>query len=780
MKLFIVESPGKIAKLSKILGKEYLVKASFGHFRDLDKKKMSIDFDNGFAPIYVVTKPEVARELKKAMSKSEDCIYIAADLDMEGEAIGQHIYEYLKPGSYKRVVYGSITRDAVLKAVRNAGKLDQNLVDAQKARRILDRIFGYMISPVLQRRLGGKLSAGRVQSVATKIILDKENEIISFVNENEDASSFRVSADFRGIKCSLHSTTQESAPYKSKPTALSKPDKKVKRILSLMRDAKYRVVSVKNKESVRNPSPPFETSTLQQEANRRMGLGVETTMKLAQLLYDSGYITYMRTDSLTISKEGHADLKEVIKELYGKSEYQYRQYETKAAGAQEAHEAIRPTDPSIRSLKKKIDNPAACRLYRLIWQRTVASQMKPATIDVCTIQIESDDPIEYKEARLFFQSQIEKVIDPGFMAVYVEALDEHEEKEVTDPEIEPPTEGSRIKMTEIIAKEEYARAPPRYTEATMVKTLHKLGIGRPATYVNTIKQIINRGYVELRDVKGVKKTISVYAVKAGDDEISCQENEIYVGQEKKKLCPTPLGRTVTEFLEKHFAEMMDYQFTAKMESELDAIAKGKKQWDRVVGKYHSRLKPVVDEQMKAPFDRPERYLGKAEGVKYYALKTKYGPAVKKDTDPKPAYASIPEPLTEETINLKQALKLFVYPKALGEYKGEMIELRRGKYGFYLNWKETNHQTENGETTLEEAIAKIKEAESNNYGVFELTENNKKITVTALKGQYGNYLRVISASRKWNCPIPRGTDPKTLTKASIKALLSAHLQKKKRK
>jgi DNA topoisomerase I len=778
MKLFVVESPGKITKISKILGEGYVVKASRGHFRDLDNKKMSIDIDNDFAPIYVITKPDVARELKRAMNKV-DCLYIASDLDMEGEAIGQHIYDYLQPRSYKRVVFNAITRDAILKAIKVAGELDQHLVDAQKARRILDRLFGYMISPVLQRRLGGKLSAGRVQSVAAKIILDKEDEIISFVDENENASSFRVTADFQNVKCSLHTTTQKTSPYKSILTALSKPNKNVKKILGQMRDAKYRVVSVKSKESIRNPSPPFETSTLQQEANRRMGLSVKTTMDLAQLLYNAGYITYMRTDSLSISKEGHKDLKSIIKELYGKSEYQYRQYETKSSGAQEAHEAIRPTDPSIQSLKKKLDNPVACRLYRLIWQRTVASQMKAATVDVCTIQIEPTEIIEYQDARIFFQSQIEKIIDPGFMAVYVEALDEEEVKVENDKNLKPPEEGARIKMTEITAKEEYARAPPRYTEATMIKTLQKLGIGRPSTYVNTIKHIINRGYVELKDVKGVKKTISIFSVKADQEEIECQEDTVYVGQEKKKLCPTPLGRTVTEYLAEHFVEMMNYQFTAKMESELDAIAKGEKRWTRVVGRYYARLKPVVDELMKAPFERPERYIGKAEGIKYYALKTKYGPAVKKDIDPKPVYASITEPLTEETINLKEALKLFVYPKALGEYKGEMIELLKGKYGFYFKWNGNSYQTDNGDITLEESIVKITEAAANNFGIFELSEGGKKITVTALKGQYGNYLKVVTSTKKWNCPIPRGTDPKKLTKMGIKAILQAHVKKKRR-
>jgi DNA topoisomerase I len=782
MNLFVVESKGKIAKISKILGKGYVVKASYGHVRDLDKNSMSIDFDNDFAPIYVVTKPEIVSDLKRSM-KGVDCLYIASDLDMEGEAIGQHLYDILKPKKYKRVVFNSITKETILTAIKQAGVLDKNLVDAQRARRILDRLFGYMISPVLGRNLGGKLSAGRVQSVATKIIVDKEKEIEAFVNVNESSSSFRVTAQFENkLSSVLHLAKNNKLPYTSSVAALSKPDKNVVRLLGKMSKSTFKVVSVKNAESIRKPSPPFETSTLQQEAHRKFGMSVKTTMTTAQMLYDGGFITYMRTDSITISEEGHAGIKKVIVEKYGAKDYNYTQYATKSASAQEAHEAIRPTDPSIMSVAKEIDNALAIKLYKLIWQRTIASQMKPAKIDVCTIQI-SISKIKEDVPHYFFQSQIENIIYPGFMKVYVESKDEPADGSnssgvTTDFKGRVPKEGSKIAMLEITAKEEFARAPPRYTEASMIKTLKKLGIGRPSTYANTITTIIKQEYVQISDVPGVKKVIAKYTVGPTDPDdkvqIEKEDIEINVGKENKKLIPTKLGIRVTEYLVENFPDMMDYQFTAKLETELDKIAEGSAKWNKVVKKYYDKLEPIVTKLKSQTIEKVERYVGKIDGFKVYATKTKYGPVVKKMIEGvKPLMASIPSPLTEKTVTLKDAIKLFEYPKILGDHDGQSVLLKKGKFGLYIAHGGKNYQMkEQKEITLKEATALIKTSTDNTLGSFTIGPN----AVTILNGQYGPYLRVVNSKRKWNCPLPKDINVKKLTKSQIETVMKNRSQR----
>ncbi|XWV25340.1 topoisomerase I [Tupanvirus deep ocean] len=792
--LFIVESPGKIAKISKILGKNYLVKASVGHFRDLDNKSMSIDFENNFEPIYVITKPDVVKNLKSAM-RNCDMVYIASDLDKEGEAIGQHLYDVLKPSNYKRLVFNAITKEAILNSIKNAGKINKDLVNAQKARRILDRLYGYLISPILQKQIGGSLSAGRVQSVAAKIVIDKENEIKQFMENNENSTYFKINGIFSSLKAGLFEATDKEdvfetdEAYNGKTAQIpllntSNPNTKVINFMKKCLKSQFMVHSVGDKISIRHPSPPFETSTLQQEANRKFGMSVDTTMKIAQKLYEGGYITYMRTDSVEISPEGHKEIKKVIEDQYGKEYYQKTVYKNKSANAQEAHEAIRPTHPDLLSLENEVSDELQIKLYKLIWQRTIASQMKPAKVNITTIQINISKYIEEKIDNPFyyFQSQIEKIIFPGFMKVYIESVDDAEDDEtMKDFKGKIPKKGDKLTMEEIIAKQEYKRPPPRYSEASLVKTLKKLGIGRPSTYVNTIKTIMAREYIKIGNIPGVKKEITTYTIRSENKKHIMQVFEengtVQLGKENKKIIPTNLGITVNDFLVENFSEMMDYKFTAKMEEELDAISNGEKVWYKVVKKFHDKLAPIVEEwsKKKGMTKAEDKLLGTdSDGNEIFATKTKYGPAVKKQIDGKFVYAKISEPLTLEKIKLKDAVKLFEYPKQLGKHDGKDILLHKGQYGFYLSYDKQNYSIsddKNSDLSLKEAIKIIQAKKANNIAEFVVTENKKKIKATVLNGQYGPYIQVLRGKKKINYPVPRNLDPTKLTDEKVLDIIS---------
>ncbi|XWV26601.1 topoisomerase I [Tupanvirus soda lake] len=794
--LFIVESPGKIAKISKILGKNYLVKASVGHFRDLDNKSMSIDFDNNFEPIYVITKPDVVKNLKSAM-RNCDMVYIASDLDKEGEAIGQHLYDVLRPSNYKRLVFNAITKEAILNSIKNAGKINKDLVNAQKARRILDRLYGYLISPILQKQIGGKLSAGRVQSVAAKIVIDKENEIKEFMENNENSTYFKVNGIFSSLKAGLFQVTDKDddifetdEAYNGKTAHMpllntSNPNSKVITFMKKCLKSQFVIHSVGDKISTRHPSPPFETSTLQQEANRKFGMSVDTTMKTAQKLYEGGYITYMRTDSVEISPEGHKEIKKVIEEQYGKEYYQKTVYKNKSANAQEAHEAIRPTHPDLLSLEDEISDELQIKLYKLIWQRTIASQMKPAKVNITTIQINISKYLEEKidNPFYFFQSQIEKIIFPGFMKVYIESIDDAEEDEtMKDFKGKIPKKGDKVIMEEVVAKQEYKKPPPRYSEASLVKTLKKLGIGRPSTYVNTIKTIMNREYIKIGNIQGVKKEITSYTIRSENKkhimQVFEENSTVQLGKENKKIIPTNLGITVNDFLVENFPEMMDYKFTAKMEEELDAISNGDKVWHKVVKKFHDKLAPIVEEWSKKKglaAKTEDKLLGTdSDGNEIFATKTKYGPAVKKQIGEKFVYAKISEPLTLEKIKLKDAVKLFEYPKLLGKHDGKDIMLHKGQYGFYLSHDKQNYSLGEDKKTdigLKEAIKFIQSKKANNIAEFVVIENKKKIKATVLNGQYGPYIQVLRGKKKVNYPVPRNLDPSTLTDVKVSEIIS---------
>ncbi len=794
--LVIVESPNKIKKISSFLGKNYIVKASVGHFRDLDPKKMSIDFENKFEPIYVILKPDVVKNLKSGM-RNISKVYLAADPDREGEAIAQSIYDTLKPKNYHRLKFNAITRDAVLSAIKNAGKIEKNLVNAQKARRVLDRLFGYLISPILQRQIGGKLSAGRVQSVTVRIAIDKENEIKNFLDKNSNSSSFKVSGRISDLKSTLYESTDKNpftikTAYHGKIAQIAlmdsdKPHNLVTKFLNKCLKSEFHVHSIDEKMSTRSPSPPFTTSTLQQEANRKFGMSIDATMKTAQKLYEGGFITYIRTDSVEISEEGHKHIKKIIEQEYGKEYYQKNIYKNKSASSQDAHEAIRPTHPDLINLENEVQDAYQIKLYRLIWQRTIASQMKPAKIKVMTIQITISKYLEEKiNPYYYFQSQIETIIFPGFMRVYIESVDDAiEDDNNIDFKGKIPKINSKVYMEQIVAKQEYMRPPPRYSEASLVKKLENLGIGRPSTYVNTIKTILAREYIKIGDVPGIKREITTYSIESENKkhimEIFQDTDTVLLGKESKKIIPTSLGVTVNDFLLANFPEMMDYKFTADMETKLDDIAAGTKVWYKVIQSFYDKLEPIINELSKknnVP-QSSEKLLGlDSDGNEIFATKTKYGPVVKRRSGDKFVYSKIPESLDLETIKLSDAIKLLVYPKILGKYKSNDVVLQRGSYGFYIQYNGTNYSNDQGENiNLEKAIELIKTKQSNNIAEFNIKQGKKMIRTVVLKGPYGYYIQAQNGKTKKNYPIPKNINVEKITEKEINEIISQKNAKK---
>lgn len=792
--LCILESPGKISKISQILGKNYICKASKGHFRNLHEKNMSIDFDNNFEPIYVITKPDVVKNLKSSMNNI-DMVYIASDMDMEGEQIAQSVYDVLRPKKYKRLRFNAITKDAIMDSIKNAGKIDKNLVGAQKARRVLDRIYGYQISDILRNQIGKGVTGGRVQSIAAKIVIDKENEIKNFMDKNSDSSYFKVNGCFSKMKATLYESIDKKAyniktEYKGKIAHLlladsDTPNSQVIAFMKKCLKSEFLVHVIFDKISSRSPSPPFTTSTLQQEANRKFGMLVDTTMKIAQKLYEGGYITYMRTDSVEISKEGHEEIKKVIEKEYGKEYYQKNVYKNKAVNAQNAHEAIRPTHPDVLSLENEMDDNQQIKLYKLIWQRTIASQMKPAQIKITNIQISISKYLEEKsDLFYYFLSQIENIIFPGFMKVYIESVDDTND---TDNEITKNigvnvnlAMDEKLIMEQVIAKQEYLKPPPRYSQASLVKKMEELGIGRPSTTVTIIKTIMDREYVETKNVPGIKKDITTYTIKSKNKkhimEIFEDDGTILLGKEANKLVPTNLGVTVNDFLIENFLEMMDYKFTAKMEEELDSIADGNKIWYKVVQKYYDKLHPIVEKlsQKKSIIKSSEKLLGEDDGNEIIATKTKFGPVARKKIGTEVFYAEIEKPLTLENIRLQDAIKLFEYPKILGQHEGTNVLLKKGKFGIYISYDNTNYAI--GENTsdiskinLKKAIKIIQTKNLNNLAEFNIAE--KKIRAIVINGKFGPYVQIIKGKTKSNYPIPKNLDPKKLTKENILEIIS---------
>jgi len=761
--LVIVESPAKAKTIEKFLGKDFRVVSSFGHIRDLSKKNLGIDIKNNFEPDYEVPKEKakVVSELRKAASDSKN-IWIASDEDREGEAIAWHLASVLKLDllTTRRIVFHEITREAISDAIENPRKVDMNLVNSQQARRILDRLVGFEISPVLWKKVQPSLSAGRVQSVAVRLIVEREREIISFESE----SAFRVTAIFN-----IDSAKGENSTLRAEASKRFPDEKEALKFLQLCIDSKYSIGNISIKPGTRSPAPPFTTSTLQQEAYRKLGFSVAQTMAVAQKLYEAGRITYMRTDSTNLSNLALVKSREMITSEFGEKYSKTRQFKTKSKGAQEAHEAIRPA---------YLDNPTTTgsqnekKLYELIWKRTVASQMADAVIEKTSISIDmSNSPVT-------FQANGEVIKFDGFLKVYAESSDQ----ENTDEDryvIPPVTKGMPLSYNNITATQKFTMPPPRYTEASLVKKLEELGIGRPSTYAPTISTIQNRGYVSREDRPGEKRQIKIITLHQGKFANS-NKTEI-TGKEKSKLFPQDIGMIVNDFLIENFSEIVDYNFTAEVEEQFDEIALGNLKWTGMIEKFYSPFhKTVTNTLEKKERKTGVRSLGNhpETGEPVTVRMGRFGPVAQigdSGNEEKPRYASLSKNQLLETITLDEALNLFRLPRSLGEYDGGDMVVGIGKFGPYVRFKSKFYSLKKGvddpyTVTFDRAVEII----------LEKNENDKKKVlkdfgdIMLLNGRYGPYL----VKDKQNYRLPKGTDAEKLTKEDCSKIIENSEKTKK--
>src|SRR5438477_1325157 len=760
--LLIVESPAKAKTIEKILGKNFEVKSCYGHIRDLEKAGMGIDIEKNYKPTYIVPpeKQKVVNDLKK-LSKRSDEVWLATDEDREGEAISWHLCEVLglDPKKTKRIVFHEITKPAIQNAVQNPRTVDMNLVNAQQARRILDRIVGFELSPVLWRKISmrNNLSAGRVQSVAVRLIAEREREINAFTAQ----SSFKVEAWF-----TAKDSNDKNISFKAEGAKYSAAEDAESFLKSCI-GAKYRVTDIQVKPARRSPAPPFTTSTLQQEASRKLGYGVSRTMLLAQRLYENGHITYMRTDSVNLSNTALSDITKTVKGMYGGQYHQFRKYKTKSESAQEAHEAIRPTYTSHTT----VNDPDAKRLYELIWKRTMACQMADAELERTIAKIN----ISTNQQELTAQGEVLKF--DGFLKVYREDRDEDELSEDDTEGILPPlVVGQHLPLKEMKAIERLSRPQPRYTEASLVKKLEELGIGRPPTYAPTISTILKRGYVEKRDKEGTRRDYRV--LELINDKITKSTEQETTGAEKSKLFPTDLGLVVTDFLKQYFDDIMDYGFTARIEEEFDEVAEGKMKWNDMIDDFYNPFKKDVEKTIEtAERVKGERELGTdpISGKPIVARMGRFGPMVQigvADENDKPHFAALKKGQSIETITLAEALDLFKLPLTLGEYEGKEVYVNMGRFGPYVKWGEDFISLPRGEDPLEvdmeravELINQKKEADAP-IAMFEGKP------VTRGKGRFGPYI-------KWNdmfINVPRRYDFDALSQKEIKELIEAKVKK----
>ncbi|KAF2510108.1 type I DNA topoisomerase [Flavobacterium zhairuonense] len=662
--LVIVESPAKAKTIEKFLGSDFQVESSYGHIADLPSKEIGVDVENGFKPKYEVSPDKKALVTKlKSLSKNAETVWLASDEDREGEAISWHLAEELKLDTKKtkRIVFHEITKSAILKAIDNPREIDYNLVNAQQARRVLDRLVGYELSPVLWRKIKGGLSAGRVQSVSVRLIVEREREIQSF----NAVATYSIVAEF---------VNEAGKAFKAKLPKNFNTKKEAEDFLNKNIGSKYKVADLETKPTKKSPTAPFTTSTLQQEAARKLYLPVGITMQLAQRLYEAGLITYMRTDSVNLSKDAMDAAEAEIIKSYGKEFSKPRTFANKSKGAQEAHEAIRPTDMSRHSVN--IDRDQA-RLYDLIWKRTLASQMSDAQLERTNVKIEADNHSE------IFTASGEVLLFEGFLKVYLEGHDDDEEEQ--EGMLPALKVNEKLANNYITATERYSRPPARYTEASLVKKLEELGIGRPSTYAPTISTIINRNYVEKGTLEGVERNytqLTLQNSKVGEKVL--KEN---IGSDKGKLVPTDIGTIVTDFLVKNFGNILDYNFTAKVEQDFDEIAEGNIDWAKMMQDFYNQFHPNVKEvEANAERESGERILGKdADGRQVSVRLGKFGPMAQigeaDDEDKK--FASLMADQNIGNITLEEALNLFLLPKSLGEYKGEEVEVNNGRYGPYV-------------------------------------------------------------------------------------------------
>jgi DNA topoisomerase-1 len=737
--LLIVESPAKAKTIEKILGDEFEVRSCYGHIRDLEKNDMGIDMKNHFAPRYMVPseKEKVVKELKSMTKKAKE-VWLASDEDREGESISWHLAEVLglDPKKTKRIVFHEITAPAIKKAVANPRLINMDLVDAQQARRILDRIVGFELSPVLWRKIGMQksLSAGRVQSVAVRLIAEREREINHFIPE----SVFKVSALFSALDINKKKVKFKAEGPQKLTTAGA-----AEKFLNECKGAKYTVKDITVKDGKRTPSAPFTTSTLQQEASRKLGYSVSKTMLLAQKLYESGKITYMRTDSISLSETAIDAIKAEINSSFGEKYYQPRKFKNKNENAQEAHEAIRPSYMN----ESKVDDADTNRLYELIWKRTIASQMSDAQFEKTTAKIE----ISTNKDTLTASGEVMKF--DGFLKVYLEGkddddLDEEAELGEGDESLLPPlAKGQVLEFISMTGLERFSRPASRYTEASLVKKLEELGIGRPSTYAPTITTIMKRNYVEKREKEGVKRIYQILSLNPKDEIKSENASEI-TGAEKNKLSPTDLGLVVTDFLKLHFEKVMDFGFTAKIEGQFDEIADGKLKWSKMLENFYQPFHETIEYTLEtAERAKGERELGfdAITSKKVIARMGRYGPMVQighQDEEEKPRFAKLKASQSIETISFDEAMELFKLPRALGLFEEEEVSVNIGRFGPYAahskKFYSLNKEMDPYTVTLEELTPMIAEKrKAKDERTIKVFEKEK---IQLLRGPYGPYIK----------------------------------------
>ena len=747
--LVIVESPAKAKTIEGYLGKDFVVKSSFGHVRDLAKKGIAIDIEHDFQPNYEVSadKKAIVAELKK-LAKEAETVWLATDEDREGEAISWHLYETLnlEKKDTKRITFNEITKSAILKAIDNPRKINKELVDAQQARRVLDRIVGFELSPVLWKKVRPSLSAGRVQSVAVRLIVDREKDI----NKHNSESFFRVNANFSATKGKIKA--ELSKQLTSEKQAID--------LLNACKGADFVIDDVQQKPATKSPTAPFTTSTLQQEASLKLGFSVSRTMSVAQRLYEAGKITYMRTDSVNFSETALTSAKEEIERAYGKEYSNPTKYKTKSSNAQEAHEAIRPTEFFTHSIEGDRDDE---RLYDLIWKRSIASQMSNAKLERTTIKIVSNSISEH------FQAKGEVIKFDGFLKVYLESdVDQDDDEDDEDGLLPDVKAGEKVNSDEITATERFSRPPSRYAEASLVKKMEELGIGRPSTYAPTISTIQKRGYVEKNEREGNERKYLVK--KLVKNELIEEVRTETTGKEKNKLSPTDIGIVVTDFLSEHFERIMDYNFTAKVEEEFDEIAKGLIQWTEMLHKFydpfHKNVEDTLEHSERATGER-ELGIHPVSGKKIIARIGRFGPMIQVGDElvdgEKPQFASLQKDQSQsiETISFEEALELFKMPRTLGEFEELVVKANVGRFGPYIQHGKIFASIPKEESpmniTFERAVEIIlekRESDANKL-IKSFTEEED---MQLLNGRWGPYLKI----GKNNFKLPKGAEAEKLT------------------
>ena len=761
--LVIVESPAKAKTIEGYLGKDFVVKSSFGHIRDLAKGDKAIDKENNFTPKYEVSedKKKIITDLKKSM-KGTEMVWLATDEDREGEAISWHLVEALnlKPKNTKRIVFHEITKAAILKAIENPREVDEDLVNAQQARRILDRIVGFDLSPVLWKKVKPGLSAGRVQSIGVKIIVNREREIEAHI----PSSKFRILGEF---------TTEAGKNLKAECKTRYKTEDEVDAFLKECALSTHSIKSLETKPAKKKPTAPFTTSTLQQEAFRKLGFSVSRTMGVAQKLYEAGRITYMRTDSVNLSDQALDGAAGAIRSAYGDAFCERRTFTNKSKGAQEAHEAIRPTDFAV---SKHVGKAEEEKLYALIWKRAIASQMSDARLEKTTVTIDVSKNSEV------FVARGEVITFEGFLKVYLEGTDDENDEDAKGL-LPPLINGESMSRINIIATQKFAHHPPRYTEASLVKRLEELGVGRPSTYASTISVIQRRGYVEMPDREGTPRNYRI--LKLDGAEITSITETENTGAERNKLAPTDIGIVVNDFLFKHFSSIVDYNFTADVEAQFDVIAEGRKDWQQMIGEFYKPFKTLVDDALESERESGERILGTdpTTGKQVLVRIGRFGPMVQlglpDDEDKK--FSSLRPTQTLRSITLDEALMLFKLPRKLGEYEGKVVSTSIGRFGPYVvhnsKFVSIKKDTDDDPYTIEltRAIELIEEKKAADAAallkVFEEDE-----TVRIINGRWGPFIK----AGKKNIKIPKDEDYKGIDWTRAQELIVEHDKRRKKK